>query len=137
MRAWVGKGALLPDPRDQLAAHAGATRLVAGHDALRGGHDGGAHAALDLGDLGSVHVLAPARLRQALEPEEDAEEAARLEEARLKAEAEAAAYEELKEENPEAYEAHVREEEEGEEGDEDGGMPRPAPGSAPPEETQE
>jgi large subunit ribosomal protein L5 len=39
------------------------------------------------------------------EPEEvAAEEERRLEEARLKAEAEAAAYEELKEENPEAYE---------------------------------
>jgi large subunit ribosomal protein L5 len=59
-------------------------------------------------------------------PEEDAEEAARLEEARLKAEAEAAAYEELKEENPEAYEAHVREEE-GEEGEEgEAGAEKPA-----------
>jgi len=72
--------------------------------------------------------------------EVDAEEEARLEEARLKAEAEAAAFEQLKEENPEAYEAPSRPEEgeEGEEeGDEDGGMPRPAPGSPPPEETQE
>jgi large subunit ribosomal protein L5 len=59
------------------------------------------------------------------EPEEDAEEAARLEEAHAKAEAEAAAYEKLKEENPEAYEAHVREEEEeGEEGE--GGEAAPA-----------
>src|ERR671925_168414 len=65
------------------------------------------------------------------EPEEDAEEAARLEEARLKAEAEAAAFEQLKEENPEAYEAPSRPEEDEEEGDEEGGMPRPAPGSAP------
>jgi large subunit ribosomal protein L5 len=63
------------------------------------------------------------------EPEEDAEEAARLEEARLKAEAEAAAYEELKEENPEAYETPTREEE-GEEGEGEGE-------SAPAEETQE
>ena len=70
-------------------------------------------------------------------PEEDADEAARLEEAHAKAEAEAAAYEQLKEENPEAYEAPSRPEEDEEEGDEDGGMPRPAPGSAPPEETQE
>jgi large subunit ribosomal protein L5 len=53
------------------------------------------------------------------EPEPDeAEEAARLEEARAKAEAEAAAFEQLKEENPEAYEAPVREEDEGGEGDE-------------------
>jgi large subunit ribosomal protein L5 len=63
------------------------------------------------------------------EPEEDSEEAARLEEARLKAEAEAAAYEELKEENPEAYETPTREdEEEGEEAGE---------GEQAPEETQE
>src|SRR3954469_20216664 len=40
----------LPDPRHELAAHAGATRLVSGHDAPGGGHDGGAHAALDLRD---------------------------------------------------------------------------------------
>jgi large subunit ribosomal protein L5 len=72
------------------------------------------------------------------EAEVDAEEEARLEEARQKAEAEAAAFEQLKEENPEAYEAPVREEEGEEgEGDEEGGMPRPAPGSPPPEETQE
>ena len=72
------------------------------------------------------------------EPEGDSEEAARLEEARAKAEAEAAAFEQLKEESPEAYEAPSRpEEDEEEEGDEDGGMPRPAPGSAPPEENQE
>jgi large subunit ribosomal protein L5 len=74
-------------------------------------------------------------------PEEDADEAARLDEARLKAEAEAAAYEELKEENPEAYEPPTRDEdeEEGEEGEAEGGgdRPKPAPGSAEPEETQE
>jgi large subunit ribosomal protein L5 len=65
------------------------------------------------------------------EPEPDAaEEAARLEEARLKAEAEAAAYEELKEENPEAYETPTRPEE-GEEGEDEGGEAAPA------EETQE
>jgi ribosomal L5P family C-terminus len=64
-----------------------------------------------------------------VEPEEDADEAARLEEARLKAEAEAAAFEQLKEENPEAYEPTVREDEEGEEGEGDGeGGPPPAPG---------
>jgi large subunit ribosomal protein L5 len=63
-----------------------------------------------------------------VEPEEDADEAARLEEARLKAEAEAAAYEELKEENPEAYEAPSRPEEgeEGEEGEGEGGEAAPA-----------
>jgi large subunit ribosomal protein L5 len=52
------------------------------------------------------------------EPDE-AEEEARLEEARQKAEAEAAAYEELKEENPEAYEAPTPSEEEPEEGSEE------------------
>jgi large subunit ribosomal protein L5 len=51
------------------------------------------------------------------EAEVDAEEAARLEEARQKAEAEAAAYEELKEENPEAYEAPTPSSEEEQEGE--------------------
>ena len=56
------------------------------------------------------------------EPEEDAAEAERREEARLKAEAEAAAYEELKEENPEAYEAPAAsEDDEGEERRQPGG----------------
>jgi large subunit ribosomal protein L5 len=50
---------------------------------------------------------------------DEAEEEARLEEARQKAEAEAAAYEELKEENPEAYEAPTPSEEEPEEGSEE------------------
>jgi large subunit ribosomal protein L5 len=54
---------------------------------------------------------------------EDAEEEARREEARLKAEAEAAAFEQLKEERPEAYERPVREEEEGEEGEGEGKPP--------------
>jgi large subunit ribosomal protein L5 len=45
------------------------------------------------------------------------EEEKRLEEARLRAEAEQAALEQLKEENPEAYEKPVREDEEGEEGE--------------------
>ena len=47
--------------------------------------------------------------------EAEAEEERRKEEARQRAEAEAAALEQLKEENPEAYEKPVREEEEGEE----------------------
>jgi large subunit ribosomal protein L5 len=58
---------------------------------------------------------------------EDAEEERRKEEARLRAEAEQAALEQLKEENPEAYEKPVREEE-GEEG---------AEGEAPAEEQSE
>ena len=58
---------------------------------------------------------------------EAAEEERRKEEARARAEAEAAALEQLKEENPEAYEKPVREdEEESEEGDEGGS------GDAPP-----
>jgi large subunit ribosomal protein L5 len=56
----------------------------------------------------------------ALEPEEDAEEERRKDEARLRAEAEAAALEQLKAENPEAYAKPVREEEEGEGEDGDG-----------------
>jgi large subunit ribosomal protein L5 len=56
--------------------------------------------------------------------EAEAEEERRKEEARQRAEAEAAALEQLKEENPEAYEKPVREEEEeGEEGAE-GGEPK-------------
>ena len=55
-----------------------------------------------------------------VEPETDPDEEARLEEARLKAEAEQQAFEQLKEENPEAYEKPVREDEEGEEGEEEG-----------------
>jgi hypothetical protein len=62
--------------------------------------------------------------------EDEAEEERRHEEARLKAEAEAAAYEQLKEENPEAYEAPTRPEDEDEEGE--GGAEADAP-----EETKE
>jgi large subunit ribosomal protein L5 len=51
------------------------------------------------------------------------EEERRLEEARMRAEAEQAALEQLKEENPEAYERKVREPEEGEEGAEGEGAP--------------
>ncbi len=51
------------------------------------------------------------------EEQEAAEEEKRKEEARLRAEAEQAALEQLKEENPEAYEKPVREDEDGEEGD--------------------
>jgi large subunit ribosomal protein L5 len=53
----------------------------------------------------------------AADAEEEAEEERRREEARLRAEAEEAALEQLKEENPEAYAKPVREEE-GEEGEE-------------------
>jgi len=53
----------------------------------------------------------------AVEPEIDEEEERRLEEARAKAEAEQAALEQLKEENPEAY-AKPERPEEGEEGEE-------------------
>jgi hypothetical protein len=53
----------------------------------------------------------------AAEPEVDAEEERRHEEARLRAEAEQAALEQLKEENPDAY-AKPEKPEEGEEGEE-------------------
>jgi large subunit ribosomal protein L5 len=69
------------------------------------------------------------------EAREDAEEERRREEARARAEAQQAALEQLKEENPEAYEKHVRVEE-GEEGEEAEGAERPAaPGAAPPEDS--
>ena len=57
--------------------------------------------------------------------EAEAEEERRREEARIRAEAEQAALEQLKEENPEAYAKRVREEEgeEGEEGAEEGAEP--------------
>jgi large subunit ribosomal protein L5 len=60
---------------------------------------------------------APGSAQEDVDPDEVAEEE-RREEARLKAEAEAAAYEQLKEENPEAYEppAASEDEEEGENG---------------------
>ncbi|MQA76375.1 MAG: 50S ribosomal protein L5 [Solirubrobacterales bacterium] len=53
----------------------------------------------------------------AVEPEVDPEEERRLEEARARAEAEQAALEQLKEENPDAYAKPEREPEEGEEGE--------------------
>src|SRR3954471_9318599 len=56
-----------PDVGHDLAAHARLAGLVAGHDPGRGRHDGGAHAALDLGDLGGGHVEALPRARDALE----------------------------------------------------------------------
>src|SRR4051794_13085274 len=56
-----------PHPRDELPAHAGAPGVVAGHYSARGGDDGRAHAAQDLGDIIGVHVLAPAGLGDALE----------------------------------------------------------------------
>jgi large subunit ribosomal protein L5 len=63
--------------------------------------------------------------------EAEAEEERRREEARMRAEAEQAALEQLKEENPEAYAKRVREEEgeEGEEGAEEGGEPSEAASS--------
>ncbi len=63
--------------------------------------------------------------------EAEAEEERRHEEARMRAEAEQAALEQLKEENPEAYAKRVREEEgeEGEEGAEEGA--EPAKGESP------
>src|SRR5687768_15185118 len=56
---------------DELAAHAGALCVVAGHDALRGRHDRRAHAALHLRHRAGRHVLATARLRDALDALDD------------------------------------------------------------------
>ena len=66
------------------------------------------------------------------EAEAAAEEERRKEEARLKAEAEQAAFEQLKEENPEAYAKREREPEEGEEAEEGG-----EPAAEPETETEE
>src|SRR3954454_6171294 len=57
-----------PHVGDDLAADTRLAGLVAGHHAARRGHDGGAHAALDLRDLGGGHVVALAGARDALEP---------------------------------------------------------------------
>jgi large subunit ribosomal protein L5 len=79
----------------------------------------------------------PGAAAAAEEEAAEAEEEQRKEEARLKAEAEQAALEQLKEENPEAYETPEKPEEGegGEESDGDGGGgPPPAPG-APAENT--
>src|SRR3954451_25159282 len=54
-----------PDLRDDLAAHAGAPRLVAGHDAARRRDDGRAHAALHLADPARGRVVALAGPRDA------------------------------------------------------------------------
>src|SRR5215211_696804 len=57
-----------PHPRHQLAAHALAARVVAGHDAARGGDDRRAHSALDLRDAARVYVATAAGLRESLDP---------------------------------------------------------------------
>src|SRR3954471_20516295 len=54
-----------PDLRDDLAAHAGAPRLVSGHDAARRRDDGRAHAALHLADAVRGRVVALAGTRDA------------------------------------------------------------------------
>src|ERR1700689_995738 len=58
----------LPDLRQDLAADAGDARVVAGHDTLGGGDDGGAHAALHLGDGARVDIGAPPGTRDAAQP---------------------------------------------------------------------
>src|SRR5215207_8107294 len=57
-----------PDPRHELAADAGAARLVAGHDAAGGRHDRGSHAALDLRHRAGLDVLATAGPGDPLDP---------------------------------------------------------------------
>src|SRR3954451_1799712 len=52
-----------PHLGDDLAAHAGAPRLVAGHDAARRRHDRCPHAALDLADPVRPRIVALARAR--------------------------------------------------------------------------
>src|ERR1039458_7866260 len=57
-----------PDLRQDLAADARGARVVAGHHAVRGRDDRGAHAAEHLGDVLGVDVRAPARTRRAPQP---------------------------------------------------------------------
>src|SRR3954463_10554104 len=54
-----------PHVGDDLAADTRLTGLVTGHHAVGRGDDGGAHAALDLGDLRRAHVGALAGARHA------------------------------------------------------------------------
>jgi large subunit ribosomal protein L5 len=76
----------------------------------------------------------PGAVDEAAEEEEER----RKEEARLRAEAEQAALEQLKEENPEAYAKPVREDEEGEEGEEgEGGEAGEGAGEEPSQDSSE
>src|SRR4051812_44579206 len=59
-----------PYERDDLAADALATGLVARQDAVGRRHDRGSHAALDTRDLVVRDVMPAARARDALEPED-------------------------------------------------------------------
>src|SRR5256886_10520596 len=52
---------LLPDHREQLAAHAGGAGFAVGHEALWRGQDRHAEAVLDARDLARFHVAAQAR----------------------------------------------------------------------------
>jgi large subunit ribosomal protein L5 len=74
---------------------------------------------------------------EAADADADAEEERRKEEARQRAEAEQAALEQLKEENPEAYEKPVRPEEGEEEGEEPAGDRGPAEDASPPREASD
>jgi len=55
------------DIAENLTANALAARLAAGHDTLRGGHDGDAESALDATDLIAANVHAAAGTRDALQ----------------------------------------------------------------------
>src|SRR5437868_7093831 len=57
----------LPDLGEYLAADARGTGVVAGHHAVGGGQDRGAHAAEDLRDVRGVHVRAAAGARDPLQ----------------------------------------------------------------------
>src|SRR2546429_9875235 len=59
---------LLPDHREQLAAHAGGAGFAVGHEALWRGQDRHAEAVLDARDLARLHGAAQARNGPALQP---------------------------------------------------------------------
>src|SRR5829696_976531 len=61
----------LPDPRHELAAHAGAAGVMAAHYAAGGGDDRGAHATKHLGDVAGADVAPVARPRQAVDAGDD------------------------------------------------------------------
>src|SRR4051794_25488012 len=61
----------LPDLRDELAADAGAACVVAGHEALGGRNDHGAHAADHARNVLRRRVGAAARLRHAAQARDD------------------------------------------------------------------
>src|ERR1019366_7296716 len=64
----IARSAPSPDLGEDLAADARRARVVAGHHAMRGGHDRRAHAPEHLRDVLGIDVCAPSRTRNATQP---------------------------------------------------------------------